>query len=71
MSVAISGATTLAANDDWCVMDKHTDTGVAGRQGIAHMFTGLTAGSNTFTAKYRVNANSATFDSRELIVIAL
>jgi hypothetical protein len=71
MSIAVSGATTVAANDNWCFEDKYTDTGITGRKASFHLFTGLTNGSNTFQAKYRVNANSATFANRELVVIAL
>ncbi|MBI3358540.1 MAG: hypothetical protein HY037_02980 [Nitrospirae bacterium] len=33
--------------------------------------TGLTAGSNTFTAKYKTSAGTATFVNRNIVVIPL
>lgn len=79
-SFEISGATTRAANDDWAVM---TD-GVTGnfniygnpfdqhnRRGICHLAESLTAGSNTFTMKYRVGSSIGHFHSREIVVMPL
>ena len=36
-----------------------------------YLVSGLTAGSNTFTAKYRVDASTGTFVNRNIIVIPL
>jgi hypothetical protein len=35
------------------------------------VFTSLTAGSNTFTAKYRVTANTGTWQDRRMFVLGL
>jgi hypothetical protein len=67
MSVAVSGASTVAANDQWCIRE----AGDASRRfGGATLITGLTAGSNTFTAKFRLsNGTSFTFFNREITVV--
>lgn len=70
MSVATSGATTLSASDASCLAKIGW---VDGNESITAskviMITGLTAGSNTFTAKYRVSSGVGTFDDRHLIVL--
>lgn len=69
ISIAISGATTVAASDTWSGyvrQDQNMDTGV-----IIYQFTGLTAGSNTFTMQYRKSGGTtAGFESRRLTVFA-
>jgi hypothetical protein len=70
MSVTVSGASSSAANDDRAL--RHRDgTGTDGIEGMSHtfLFTTLTPGTNTFTAKYRALAGTATFESRHLWVI--
>jgi hypothetical protein len=67
-SVVVSGASSIAANDQWAVIN--TGTAVF-RMMTGHRFTGLTAGSNIFTMKYDVSAGTGTFLNRELIVIPL
>lgn len=67
MSFAVSGATTSAA------VDAGRAVGVANANLIlasrAFLMTGLTPGSNTFTAKYKVNgASTGTFQDRYIIV---
>jgi hypothetical protein len=70
VSVAVSGATTIAANDQWCIARDGANSGNIWRVGITHMFNTLTPGTNTFTMKYLVgNGGTATFINRELIVI--
>lgn len=71
VSVAISGATTLAANDDWRLLQSGVTAANDNRHGVTHLFTGLTAGNNTFTMQYRTNTGTATFSNRDLIVIPL
>jgi hypothetical protein len=65
MSFVISGASTLAADDARCF-------GVAGTNFISGCqqipVTGLTPGSNTFTAKYRASGDTATFQNRTIVV---
>ena len=72
MGFAISGATTRAASDSTAVgfagSDAYADEQSASR---ASRIT-VTAGSNTFTAKYRESgSNAAGFASREICVIDL
>lgn len=72
MSFAVSGATTLAAN---------TVRGIGSPPNATNPFsmtrsmrlTGLTAGSNTFTAKYetQLNSTSSTFSNRDIRVTAI
>ena len=70
MSFAVSGATTVAAADE--VALEMNMTGVnkpPARMSAGYIITGLTAGSNVFTAKYRVSANTGTFQNRNISVI--
>ena len=71
-SFAISGATTQAASDVYSLMAGPATAGVQGptiRASTAQIFTGLTAGSNTFTVKYRTNINVSYFQDRNITVI--
>jgi hypothetical protein len=68
MSAAVSGSSSVAANDQWAAINVGTS---ANRFFSAHLFTGLIAGSNTFTAKYDGSAGTATFANRELMVYPL
>ena len=72
MGFAISGATTLAAADATALVIVCTGVAGAAQQNSALYFqTGLTAGSNTFTAKYRTTAGTCSFGNRCLTVIPL
>lgn len=67
MSFAVSGATTSAATDA-----RGTVQGADGKSvtvGRSYLMTGLTAGSNTFTLKYRVGGGTGTYENRHIIVI--
>jgi hypothetical protein len=67
-SYAVSGATTIAASDNVAVEAGTITTGMS----RASRLTTLTAGSNTFTMKYRTSpTRTGTFESREIIVIDL
>jgi len=68
MSVAVSGASSVAADDQWAAINVGTS---ANRFGSGHLFSGLTSGSNIFTAKYNASAGTATFANRELVVFPL
>lgn len=70
MSVAVSGATTIAAADAYSLALRGPVSPATQSSAKFKMFT-LTAGSNTFTAKYRANANTASFGDRYLVIIAL
>ena len=69
MGVAVSGATTLAASDDYSASHRLGPNLVS----ISSTFklTGLTAGSNTFTTKYRVAGGNGRFQRRSITVVGL
>lgn len=69
MGFAISGATTLSAADSLACMRESGANNQDGTITFASMVTGLTSGSNTFTAKYRANANTANFQYRRLAIL--
>lgn len=70
MSVAVSGATTIAGSDGYalCVRGPISPQTQSACQFRAFA---LTPGNNTFTAKYRANGGTATFTERRMTVIAL
>jgi hypothetical protein len=69
MGVAVSGATTLAASDDYSASHRLGPNLAS----ISSTFklTGLTAGSNTFTAKYRVTGATGRFQKRSITVVGI
>lgn len=67
VSVAVSGATTTAAADD-VALRLPSLSDYATQATMAHLFT-LTAGSNTFTMKYKTAGGNTKFYRRQLIVI--
>jgi hypothetical protein len=71
MSFAVSGATTLAASDNTALGYDSPTAASTVYHGAIHLVGGLTAGSNTFTAKYRVSAGTGTFNQRRLLVVPL
>lgn len=70
-SVAVSGASSVAANDVWALTSDGVTAGNYIRYGTMHAFTGLTAGSNTFTMKYRAGSSTANYQRREILVLPL
>lgn len=70
-SVAVSGASTLAASDAWAAYLDGNQASNFSRVGVTHTFTGLTAGSNTFTMKYKVGSNTGSYQNREINVFPL
>ena len=73
MGFAISGATTVAASTDYnlCFQGNNSNASFD-YGGVSNSFivTGLTAGSNTFTAKFLSSTGSAaTFEDRRIAVI--
>lgn len=70
-SVEVSGASSVAASDNWSTVVDGLPAGQSIRIGMTHVFTGLTAGSNTFKMKYRAGSNTSTFTQREINVIPL
>ena len=72
MAYDVSGASTVAAADNRGI----GIFGVAGVSLVAgttvlHVAGSLTAGSNTFTAKYRVSSGTGTFSARRIAVFPL
>lgn len=70
-SWAVSGASAVSAGD---ATSLNVDT-AANFQDVRaadiRRVTGLTGGSNTFTLKYKVSANTGTFQRRHLVLIGL
>jgi len=68
MGYAVSGNTTIAASDTDSIRGSERSNAV--RLGATYLVTGLTAGSNTFTAQYRSSTtNTCTFTDRNIVVI--
>jgi hypothetical protein len=68
MSYAVTGASSIAATD----VNSASNAGTSSiRSTNVYLETGLTAGTNTFTAKYRVALGTGTFVSRQLTVMPL
>lgn len=71
-SVEVTGASTVAASDTWSVQMDGITLGNFIRYGMAHVFTGLNPGSNTFRMRYRAGGSStANFRDRTIGVIPL
>lgn len=75
MSVAVSGASTVAASDAWAGYGPQIHTSHTQSRAGTFLITGLTAGTNVFTAKYRVGGalatGTGTFSHRHLSVTVL
>jgi hypothetical protein len=67
-SVAVSGATSIAASDAWRTVLDGVSANQVNRVAGFHLFTGLNAGSNTFTMQYKVGSGTGTYADRELLV---
>lgn len=70
MSFAISGATTQTESDTWALIQRPSAVNVPVKHGAVYYFP-VTSGSNTFTAKYKVSAGTATFTNRQIFIIPL
>lgn len=72
MSYAVSGATTIAADATRCIRSESTPANAEWRCSSTHFVPSLTAGSNTFTAKYTTGSGgTASFKERHLLVFPL
>jgi hypothetical protein len=72
VGIAVTGATSIAATDDQALRTRDSSGGAAEMQmSYAYLFTTLTAGSNTFTAKYRTNGGTSTYRNRTMTVLPL
>lgn len=69
VAVAVSGATTLAASDGNGLLYLSAGANFYAQWGATFVIGGLTAGTNTFTLKYRsAGADTATFQDRFITV---
>jgi ABC-type glucose/galactose transport system permease subunit len=69
MFLEVSGATTVAATDPALAVHFRSSS-AAGEAQLSYAFPlDLTAGSNTFTAKYAVNLGTGTFSRRRIIIL--
>jgi hypothetical protein len=59
ISVAVSGASSISATDDFSAAASFSRAGFGMRISRTLLITGLTAGSNTFTMKYKVDGGIA------------
>lgn len=71
MSHEISGASTAAANDSWALMSTSSGGGELYGASQVTLWTTLTGGSNTFTAKYKVGSSTGSFSQRRIVVMGL
>ena len=69
MSYAVSGATTTAANDAFSINIKTNATQTIDAHSYCYIVTGLTAGSNTFTAQYKSSGATVYFNNRRINVV--
>lgn len=67
----MSGATTIAATESRSLRHETNGTTDFNRSSYATIDTALTAGSNTFTAKYLATGGTAEFAQREIAVVPL
>ena len=70
MGFAVSGATTTAASEPFSLMLASPNATVPFAAGASFVVS-LTAGSNTFTSKYKVSGGTGTFTNRKIAVINL
>lgn len=71
MGYAVTGASSIAASDDRAFYRQQPDNSADISAGIITLITGLTPGTNVFTAKYRVTGGTGTWYRRTLAVIPL
>lgn len=71
MSFAMSGANTLAASDQYAYEAVSFVAGAKNAGSREFLFTGLTAGSTTITAKYRTNTSTGNWHNRQIWAIPL
>lgn len=67
-SFSVSGATTLAASNNWQLVNDNLSASQQITLGKTLIVTGLTAGTNTFTLNYRVSGSTGVWAIRSLVV---
>jgi hypothetical protein len=68
MSYTVTGASSIAATDAHAFQVRGNNTV---RASATSVVSGLTSGSNVFTAKYHVDAGTGTWANRDITVIPL
>lgn len=71
MSVAVSGAGSVAASDDYYLAMRVTAGLYYSSTGITFVLPGLTAGINTFTLNYRVTGSTGNYERRRITVTGI
>jgi 6,7-dimethyl-8-ribityllumazine synthase len=71
VGVAVSGASSVAAADTISLRYQSFGANARHRASTVHLLTGLTAGSNTFSLQYRVDAGTGTWLDRNIVVVPL
>ena len=72
VSVAVSGAGTVAASDDWSAYQYTSAANEGVTNSTTTMIYGLTAGTNTFTMQYKIgSAASVNFSARSLMAYGI
>ncbi len=69
MGFAVTGASTVSASDAFAALHESESANQSNTHFVTYRFVTLTAGSNTFTAKYKATANTAHFQFRKLLVM--
>jgi hypothetical protein len=73
VGVDVSGSTTISASDTTCLnlQSDYPNGYVTAQMSYVNRLTTLTAGSNTFTLKYKTSTGTCNFSNRQIIVIDL
>lgn len=73
MGFAVSGASTVAASDQYAIGYQYFGSSVNYQpvQNGTFLVTGLTAGSNTFSTRYKTNGDTLAFTNRIISVVNL
>jgi hypothetical protein len=74
MDYTITGSTSRSASDGTAVILRQTNAASGQNQDLrssSASIVSLTAGSNVFTAKYKVSGGTGTFSNREICVVSL
>lgn len=71
MAASVSGASTIAASDNRAILhqDLSNASAVNHTHGVTFVFTGLTAGTNTFTAQYKMSGGTGYFFNDRSITV--
>ena len=69
VSYEISGATSVSPNDFWAVMMDESGPSRVIKASWVQIHTGLTAGTNVFTQRFRVTGGTGTFAIRSLCIV--